>query len=205
MRLFFLVVLVIGLAIGVAYPWAAERLLGEQLGAWRVQDAGGSFEPVTVTLRQQDFPVRVMVDVTALTPPAAPAQQTTLTLTAAQDGRTVLAEKLRFTDATPRETSPQNPERIFRDEAGIIEDEAPGTYVFTVGEGDAEGVDIQQVDLVLRSKAVTSRSDARRIGLAMAGIGFFGLVAAWRIGRRRDKAPPPAAPKPRWGRGGTQP
>ncbi|MBD0415775.1 hypothetical protein [Oryzicola mucosus] len=204
MRLFFLVVLVAGLAVGVAYPWAAERFLGEQLGVWRVHDTGGAFEPVTVTLRRQDFPVRVMVDVTAPTPPAAPAQQTTLTLTAAQDGRTVLAEKLRFADATARETSPQNPVKIFRDEAGIIEDEAPGTYVFTIGEGDAEGIDIQEVDLVLRSMAVTARGDARRLGLAVAGIGFFGFVAAWRIGRRRDKTPPPAPPKPRWGRGGPQ-
>ena len=104
-----------------------------------------------------------------------------LTLTAAPDGRTVLAETLRFRgNPTPREQAPQLPDRIFRDEAGVIPVVSDGAYTFTVGPGDADDILIQAVDLVLRSAAGEVDERLQPVGFSLMAIGFVGLILALR-------------------------
>ncbi|WP_292197757.1 hypothetical protein, partial [Mesorhizobium sp.] len=151
MRFLSVLVLIAGAAIGIFYPWAMSNFSGHAIGTWRVYE-GGRFRPATVRLAARDAPVRVLVDLTARAERVASQQHTVLTLTAASGGRTALASTLSFNHTdNPRQVSPQLPDKIFRDEAGVIETVTPGAYVFTVGPGDADGIDMRAVDLILRA------------------------------------------------------
>jgi hypothetical protein len=206
MRFLFVILLIAGAAIGIFYPWAMGNFSGHAIGTYRVYE-GGRFRPVTVQLAASDAPVRVLVDLTARAERVAGQQRTMLTLTAASGGRTALASALSFNHTdNPRQASPQLPDKIFRDEAGVIEAVTPGPYVFTVGPGDADGIDMRAVDVILRAGAGSIDERARPAGYTLMGMGLAGLVLSLVFGRRgggRPQNPNSQPPPPRWGRNGS--
>jgi hypothetical protein len=204
MRLLFLLILLAGAGIGIVYPWAMSNFSGHEIGTWRVYEQG-RFKPVTVPLAESDAPVRVLVDLTARAERIVVSQQRTLlTLTAATGGRTALASTLAFNHSdNPRQSSPQSPDRTFRDEAGVIQTVSPGPYTFTVGPGDAEDIPIRAVDLVLRAGAGEIDSRAQPAGFLLMAVGLIGLVLAFRFGGRPPQNPNSQPPRPRWGRNGS--
>ncbi len=203
MRLLFVLILLAGTGIGVIYPWAMTNFSGHEIGTWRVYEQG-RFKPLTVPLSGRDAPVRVLVDLTARAERIVSQQRTVLTLTAATNGRTVLASTLQFNHSdNPRQASPQLPDKIFRDEAGLIPAVSPGPYTFTVGPGDAEDIPMRAVDLILRSGVGEIDGRARPVGFSLMAVGLIGLVLAMRFGGRggRPENPNSQPPPPRWGRG----
>jgi len=203
MRTIFFLILLAGAAASFGYPWYVTNFSGREMGTWRVYDRNGSFQPVTTRLSRDDEPVRVLVDMTAVAPPEFGGESTVLTITASTSGGTVLAETLSFNEVKPQEKSPQLREKIYRDEAGVIADITGGDYTFVVGQGDAEGIQIQSVDLILRAGAGAVDPRAQPVGYALLAIGFIGLVLSLRR-RRRESNPNSQPPPPRWGRGGGQ-
>jgi len=204
MRFLFVLILLAGAGIGIAYPWAMSNFSGHEIGTWRVYEQG-RFKPVTVPLAARDAPVRVLVDLTAKAERIVSQQRTVLTLTAATNGRTVLASTLQFNHSdNPRQASPQLPDKIFRDEAGVIGTVTPGPYVFTVGPGDAEGIDMRAVDLILRAGTGSIDARARPAGYGLLGAGLLGLVLSLAFGRgnKPPQNPNSQPPPPRWGRNG---
>ncbi|HEV2504192.1 MAG TPA: hypothetical protein VGV39_14035 [Mesorhizobium sp.] len=201
MRKFFLLFILAGVALGLIYPWAVRNFSGEELGTWHAyQD--GRFKPVTVSLKAGTGPVRVFVDLTTNADRIIAFDRTVLTLTATAGNRTVLAERLSFSgNPTPREQSPQLTDKIFRDEAGLIEVEEANTYVFTLGLGDADNMQIKAVDLVLRSGAAVPDARVRQMGFGSLAFGVIGLMLAIRFSRSQRPGKPETPPKPRWGRG----
>ncbi|MDX8433797.1 hypothetical protein EN858_11775 [Mesorhizobium sp. M4B.F.Ca.ET.215.01.1.1] len=205
MRFLFVLVLLAGVAIGVLYPWAMSNFSGHEIGTWRVYEQG-RFRPVTIPLAARDAPLRVLVDLTARAERIVSQQRTVLTLTAATGGRTELASTLQFNHSdNPRQASPQLPDKIFRDEAGVIQTVSAGPYLFTVGPGDAEDIPIRAVDLVLRAEAGAIDGRARPAGYALMAAGLIGLVLSFAFGGRGGRPPNPNSqpPPPRWGRGGS--
>lgn len=203
MRFLFVLILLAGTGIGVIYPWAMTNFSGHEIGTWRVYEQG-RFKPLTVPLSGRDAPVRVLVDLTARAERIVSQQRTVLTLTAATNGRTVLASTLQFNHSdNPRQASPQLPDKIFRDEAGLIPAVSPGPYTFTVGPGDAEDIPMRAVDLILRSGVGEIDGRARPVGFSLMAVGLIGLVLAMRFGGRRGRPENPNSqpPPPRWGRG----
>jgi hypothetical protein len=203
MRFLFVLILLAGTGIGVIYPWAMTDFSGHEIGTWRVYEQG-RFKPLTVPLGGRDAPVRVLVDLTARAERIVSQQRTVLTLTAATNGRTVLASTLQFNHAdNPRQASPQLPDKIFRDEAGLIATVSPGPYTFTVGPGDAEGIPMRAVDLILRSGVGETDSRARPVGFSLMTVGLIGFLLALRFGGSggRPENPNSQPPPPRWGRG----
>jgi hypothetical protein len=159
-----------------------------------------------VQLTASDAPVRVLVDLTARAERIASQQRTVLTLTAAGGGRTALAATLSFNHTdNPRQVSPQLPDKIFRDEAGVIEAVTPGPYIFTVGPGDADGIDMRAVDLILRAGAGSIDERVRLAGYALMGVGLVGFVLSLAFGRggSHPQNPNSQPPPPRWGRNGS--
>jgi len=204
MRLLSVLLLIAGAAIGVFYPWAMSNFSGHPIGIYRVYE-NGRFRPVTVQLTANDAPVRVLVDLTARAERIAGQQRTLLTLTAAGGGRTVLASTLSFNHTdNPRQVSPQLPDKIFRDEAGVIGTVTPGLYLFTVGPGDADGIDMRAVDLILRAGAGSIDERVRLVGYALLGLGLVGFVLSLAFGRggSHPQNPNSQPPPPRWGRNG---
>jgi hypothetical protein len=201
MRFLSVLIVVAGAAIALAYPWAVSNFSGHEIGTWHVYEQG-RFTPVTLPLAERDGPVRVLVDLTARAERIVSQQRTVLTLTAATKGRTVLASTLQFNHAdNPRQASPQLPDKIFRDDAGLIETISPGPYTFTLGPGDAEDIPIRAVDLILRSAAGEVDGRAKPVGFSLIGIGLVGFLLTLRRGARRADNPNSQPPPPRWGRG----
>jgi hypothetical protein len=200
MRTIFLIILLAGVGAGLVYPWAVSNFSGSEIGSWRVHDRGEGFKPVVVRLSPEVEPVRVLVDMTAIAPPEFAAASTVLTLTATNGTGTVLADRLTFAEAKPQERNPQLRERIYRDEAGVIDGIEAGEYTFVVGQGDAEDIQIKSVDLILRGGAIRLDARVQPVGFTLAAVGFIGLVLA--IRRRRRVRRPAAPAATRWGRNG---
>ena len=200
MRLLLLLILLAGIA-GATYPWMASGLAGGEIGSVEVFDPENGFRPAIVHLSASDAPVQVLVELTAARPFDVAKDRAVLTLTVNAGSRTVLAETLSFAEASPRQTSPQLPERVYREDAGTIASIGDGDYTFTVGAGDAAGIDISSVELVLRSGPPAIDPRIQPIGFALMAIGFVGLVLSFRRGRDPGN-PNSEPPKPRWGRGG---
>lgn len=201
MRTVFLLILLAGIGAAIGYPWAVNNFSGAEIGRYPVYERGGEFRPVTVELAAGDAPVRVLVDMVSTGQPVLQADRTVLTLTASKDGSTVLADTLSFVHAAARDVNPQLQERVFRDAAGLIDPVVPGSYVFTIGRGDAEQIAIQSVEMILRREAITLDPRVQPIGFAMMAIGVVGFVLAMRRRRRDRRAAPDTPPPPKWGRG----
>jgi hypothetical protein len=201
MRLLFLLIFLIGAAIGIGYPYVILNFPAQEIGTWRVYDSVGGFRPVQATLAATDAPVQVLVDVMSSSMPQAAEGAAILTITTAAGGRTVLAETLALAGATVRDDTPQNPQKIYRIDAGAIAEIEDGVHTFTLGPGDAEGLDLESVDLILLAGAGAYDQRAQPLGFSLMAIGFIGFVLAMRRGRpeRNANSQPP---KPRWGRGG---
>jgi len=208
MRVLFILIFFAGVAAGVFYPWAILNFSGRELGTWRVFDTATGFRPVDIPLDAGDAPLGVLLDLTSSTPPAATGSETLLTLTASAAGKTVLAATLSFVDATVTRDSPQPNAQTYRDYAGVIRELASGSYRFTVGHGDAEGIPIRSVDLILRAGVLEHDARVQPIGFVAMAIGFIGFVLTFRRSRGGAGGQGPADPQPpsapRWGRQGQE-
>lgn len=205
MKFISLLIFLVGGALALGYPWVVDRYGAREIGTWRVHDTAGGFRPAVARLAVTDSPVQVVVDVTAVRPPDAVAGQSVVTITAATAGGTVLARTLDLADATVREDSPQTPQQIFSLDVGEITTVADGDYTFTVGPGDAEGVELISVDLLLSGGAGAYDQRAQPVGFSIMAVGFILLVLAFRRGGGPPAGNPNSQPPPpRWGRSGSQ-
>ncbi len=202
MRFVFLLVILAGVALAGLYPWYNNHFSGEEIGVWSVYERDTGFRQVEAALSPSQAPVRVLVDLTTVTPVDFSRDATVLTLTADIGSRTVLADTMSFGESKPRTQSPQMQAQTYRADAGVITPTEAGTYRFTVGQGDAEGINFSKVELVLRSGTAITDPRAQPAGFSLIAIGVIGLVVASRLRRRsrdrRQAEPPPT----QWGRGG---
>jgi hypothetical protein len=200
-RVIFLVLFLAGAGVAFGYPLLLLNAGVHDIGHWRVEGSAGDFAPIEMTLTGADAPMSVLLDVTAVVPPVFDRSQTVLTITAATAGRTVLARSLSLDGAQVREDSPQTPQQIFRIDAGVIAVLEDGAYTFTVGPGDAEGVEVSSADLILQGGGSPTDPRAQPLGFSLMAIGFIGFVLSFRRRPRDGNGAAPAAPaKPRWGR-----
>lgn len=197
MRIFFLLVFIVGLLLGIGYPFAVQNMSGHQIGRYPAFDRSSGYRNVDVTLGAVDGPVRVLVDMTSLGAMTLDGSTTALTLTASLAGRTVLASTLTFAHQQPRSDNPQAGGMIYRDQAGLIDPVESGTYRFVLGPGDVERIEMRSAEIVLRAGAFELDPRLIPIGYTMMAFGFVGFFAL----RKRKAAKTPAEPPPpKWGR-----
>lgn len=200
MRIIFLLILVAGLMLGIGYPFAVQNFSGREIGRYEVYDRAGGFRPVSVNLDASDAPLRVLVDMTSIGNLTMSGARTVLTLNASTNGRSVLSQTLTFAHQEPRNDSPQSGGMAYRDTAGVIDPVQNGDYLFAIGPGDMQKIEMRKVELVLRAGGMEIDRRVAPVGYVLMAIGFIGFVLALR-GRRertidRDAGPPP----PKWGR-----
>ncbi|HWK65667.1 MAG TPA: hypothetical protein VNS34_12035 [Rhizobiaceae bacterium] len=200
MRVLFLLIFLAGLALGVGYPMMLDNVPQREIGTWQVYDPARGFRSAEAVLSPGDAPVHIVLDITTVGHPSFSADRTVLTLTADFDSRTFLAKTLSFSGAAPHLESPQSSGRIFREEVGVIPDVREGTYVFTAGPGDAEGLELASARLILQSGGAAYDGRVQPTGFILMAIGFIGFVMAMRRGGGRPQNPNSQPPPPRWGR-----
>ena len=126
-------------------------------GSWRVYDRPGPYKPVTVTLTAGDAPVRAFVDMQPLRNFVPSIGRSALTAVVTRQGKDVLVTTLNYENSkAANRGSPQGPQ-VYRDSIGDIDPVEDGDYVFTIGPGDFDGLEVAEVDLVLRKAATGCR------------------------------------------------
>ncbi len=197
MRLLLLLLLVAGIVLGIGYPWVVGNFSGEEIGSWRIHDRPGPYKPVTVTLTSDDAPVRAFVDMQPLRNFVPSVGRSALTAVVTRQGKDVLVKTLSYENSkATNKGSPQGPQ-VFRDSIGDIDPVEDGDYVFTIGPGDFDGLEVAEVDLVLRKGVTAVDWRAMPAGIALIVISLFGFV---RLSRNRTAAARSVPPPPKWGR-----
>lgn len=197
MRFVFLFLLVLGVVFGIGGPWAALNFSGEEIGTWRVYDRPGPYKPVTVALKAEDAPVRAFVDMQTLRNFIPTVSRTALTAVVTHNGKDVLVETLNYTGSKATNKGSPQGQQIYRDEIGDINPAEDGDYLFTIGPGDFDGLEVAHVDLVLRKNASIVDWRIMPAGIALIVISIAGLLFL----RRRGKATPVSVPpQSKWGR-----
>src|SRR5262245_44323509 len=98
-RFFAAIVFLFGLALAVGYPLLSGGLPPLPIGTRPVYEPAHGFMPVAASLRPQDIPVEVYLDLVSAGSPKFDKDSAVLTLTASADGKTVLAVPLSFEGA----------------------------------------------------------------------------------------------------------
>jgi len=197
MRRLLLLVLVAGIALGIGYPWVVGNFSGEEVGSWHVYDRSSSYKPVTVTLMAEDAPVRAFVDMQPLQNFIPAEGRTALTSVVTRQGKDVLVKTLNYANAkATNRGSPQGP-LVYRDSIGDIDPVQTGDYVFTIGPGDVDGLQVAQVDLVLRKDVMAVDRRAIPAGIALIIVSIFGLI---RLRRNREDNSRDTSVPLKWGR-----
>lgn len=198
MRFVSFLLLMGGLLLGFGYPWYIRNFSGAEIGTIRVYDRPGPFKSVTIALNRSDAPVRLLVDMQPIKGFIPAEKRTALTGTVQQGGNTLIAKQMTFVDGFNYDrNSPQGP-RVFRQSLGDINPVLDGDYVIQIDEGDYDGLQVAQVDLIILGNALSADPRAMPAGIAMTVIGAYGFVRF----RRKKPAKPnsPVPPKQRWGR-----
>ncbi|MET3648166.1 hypothetical protein [Phyllobacterium ifriqiyense] len=197
MRFVFLFLLVLGVVFGIGGPWAALNFSGEEIGTWRVYDRPGPYKSVTVTLKAEDAPVRAFVDMQTLRNFIPTVSRTALTAVVTHNGKDVLVETLNYTGSKATNKGSPQGQQIYRDEIGDINPAEDGDYLFTIGPGDFDGLEVAHVDLVLRKNASIVDWRIMPAGIALIVISIVGLLF---LRRRRKATPVSVPPQSKWGR-----
>lgn len=196
-RFFFLILILAGGGLGIAYPWLNARYAGYEIGTWRVFE-GGAFVRAEARPVPSEAPIFIGVEMVTRGPLRADQQGAVLTVTAQSGGRTVLAQALDFKDVTPRIVNPQSGDVAYRASAGSIPSAADDGLFVDVARGDDDSASIVAVDVTVEAGAMPIQPNAIPIGYALLGVGFVGFIASFR--RRAPKNPNSSPPPPKWGR-----
>ncbi len=197
MRIFFLIILIAGIGLGIGYPWIAKSYDDYEIGTYHVFDQAAGFTEVNATLSPAEAPVHVEMAMKALGALPKPGGAV-LTLTVSDGQETVLAKALDFADVTPKLTNPQTGERSYSAEAGTFTPQNTTSYIFKVARGDAAAPQIESVDIVLHAGALDLEPRAIPIGYVLIAIGMIGFVVTY---RRRPPHDASGGRSPRrWGR-----
>ena len=199
MRFVFLLMILIGAGLGIAYPWAASNVSGQEVGTWRVFERDSGFTPAQVTLATTETPVLTTVDLRADGALIRSDTKPLLTMNVTGDGEYVTSVVMDFTDADVRTINPQTGETGYRVEAERLHRVDHSHYVFEFGPGIA-GVDrFNSIDLTVNAGAFDLDPRAIPAGFILMALGLIGFVAS--LFRRKRQNPNSSPPPPRWGRG----
>ena len=196
-RLAFLLLILAGGALGVAYPWIQQNYAGYEIGTWRVFDGTG-FIRAEARPAPGEAPIFLIVEIRTRGPLRADREGAVLTVTAQEGGRTVLAQALDFRGVNGRTANPQTGETVYRTEAGRIAQVSGDGLSIDVARGDAERVEIIAVDVIVEAGAVDIQPNAVPVGYVLLAVGFVGLLLTFRS--RTPKNPNSSPPPARWGR-----
>ena len=187
-----------GLGMAIAYPWAVDNISGNEIGKWRVYEAGGDFKPVEVLLAAPEAPVKASVDLVAKAGFRPDVEKVVMTLVVLEDGARELDRAFTFASVTPRTLNPQSGLVAYRALPIVINPVDGARYRFDFGPGDNPPDDFVSVDLTLTAAVFDLDPRAIPVGYVLTAVGLAGFALSFR--RRKPVNPNQKPPTPRWGR-----
>ena len=159
----------------------------------------GSFKPFEIDLGPSQAPLGLKIIMREGGQYSPALGEAALTLTATHQGRSAFAGAVVFSEAN-RLNSPATGAAEYTKNISKITDLSSGSYVFSAGEGDAENIALQSVELVLLANAFETIPDVSTYGTILIWLGAGLFVIGLRRRNRAAENQPPAPSK--WGRGG---
>lgn len=193
----FLVLMLAGGALGIAYPWAVDNVVGYEIGRWSVYDPQSGFRTVEVWPSPAEAPVRATVELVARPPFVPGPAGAVMTLVVNVDGRTLVARAYDFVGEANRTLNPQTGEAAYRASPIVIDPVADSAYSFVFGPGEGGLDGVISAELIVNAGAFDLDPRAVPAGYVLMAIGFIGFVLSL---RRRRSNPNDQPPPPRWGR-----
>ncbi|QVQ37711.1 hypothetical protein KHQ08_06700 [Pseudochrobactrum algeriensis] len=86
MRIFCILLFLVGLATGVIWPWAQRHFGGEEIGTWVLYQREGGYQSAKVQLKPEDAPLRIFVDAQPMQGVTSGQKQSVLNLAVSRDG-----------------------------------------------------------------------------------------------------------------------
>ena len=196
MRLVFTAVLLLGVLLGLVYPWAAGDR-GYEIGRWRAYDRATGFRVIEMLLPTDQRQIVVRAEIATDRAVTGTGDSAVMALAVASGGRTELVHYFALDGVEPRLVSPQLPGRVYAVDAGTLQSPGEEPYTFTFGPGEVEA-GIESAELILIGGTRDVDAAVPPLGYGMMGIGFLGLLMTFRKRRQNPNSQPPG---PRWGRG----
>lgn len=192
LRIFFALLLVAGVALGIVYPRMLDDSEGDEVGRWRIYEPAIGSRILEIEL-EDTGPLTVAAEFRSEeTLPDGPGVAA-LAVVRDASGAVVLREPFSITGAAVLE-SPQSRVQLHRAAAGVL-DAADGTYRFEIEMSDNMRSSLLAVDLVLGTVAVPLDPRLQPAGFVLMAIGVVGFVLALRRRRENRNSKPP-----KWGR-----
>ncbi|MDP8251295.1 hypothetical protein [Pseudochrobactrum saccharolyticum] len=184
MRIFCILLFLVGLATGVIWPWAQRHFGGEEIGTWVLYQREGGYQSAKVQLKPEDAPLRIFVDAQPMQGVTSGQKPSVLNLAVSRDGVPVLAERLSYSPKSGNEQRdlPQSG-AVIRQSAKDMETLQAGTYEFSVRAVE-DGLSLTKADLVLRRGAAPVDENITMMGVVVMVAGLYGFMRT----RRRQKA-----------------
>ncbi|MCB1418950.1 MAG: hypothetical protein KDJ74_08120 [Notoacmeibacter sp.] len=196
---FFLLLVIGGLAAAIGYPFLVENFSGSEIGAIPLYERGKGISPATVTLSQDEAPVRltvIMVPATASVVRSSARTQLVLQVTDPAGARKDKVITFAPT-STANDRDQTDAQHSYQASAGLLEPKATGDWRFVLSHTGREDITMKSASLMLRANAGSWDARVQPWGFAAAGLGILGTFLSLR--RRVSRAKEAAQPR-KWGR-----
>ena len=198
MRWLGVLVFLAGLALSFGAETIFQRATSREIARAAIYE-NGLFKPFDIDLGSSQAPLGLQLIMREGGQYKPALGEAALTLTATHKGRSAFAGAVVFGDSD-RLKSPVTGAAEYSKNIGRIADLTAGSYVFAAGEGDAENIALQSVELVLLANAFETIPDVSTYGTILIWLGAAIFVFGLRRRNRTADNQPPAPSK--WGRGG---
>jgi hypothetical protein len=198
-RIIGFLVFVAGLLLSFGSSYLFNAATSREIARFTVYQ-GGAFQPADIDLGPSQAPLGIRVELAEggqgqYVPDLGAAA---FTIIATHEGRTTFTNAVSFSE-DDRTSAPATGLTTYAKNIGQIAELSNGKYKFIVGEGDADGIALQTIELVLLANDFTEMPDVSTLGTILIWLGaalfFIGL-------RRRNRVAVDAPPEPsKWGRG----
>lgn len=203
MRIVALLLIAGGIGLGLIWPWAQLNLETSQASVLEFGDLQGAVvERQTISLSEQDNPIRVRFQIAYKPGGALPPVKLPVQIVVTDSDGTLLTGTVSFS-TEGRETGPEQPKVRSGTmlNFNVINDGEHEFFLELADNPNDGGISrpaIAGVDLSIIKNATEVRDDYKALAAIMALAGFYILVRS----RGRKRKAPREKPKPqKWGRG----
>ncbi len=194
MRGISVILMVIGVAMGLLYPWALDNFTGDELAKFPVFSQNGKFLPATLRLQPDQSPLLVRLNVEAHNPLTGTLRYGRINITITEPGGGERKDAFTFYSDHTSGRNDAAYEELLTDRLNQTTIFRAGDYRFDLREAKNNQLRYKSANLLIIGNYWQYDPLISIGGRVAIGVGIFGLF----LTSRRKKKPKIA--KPKWGR-----